>query len=133
MKNFKINSIWNVLIFLLGIGLVILGIISKNELALSFGALMSFIILIKMIRRILIFSNKEKREKYLVEANDERNKTITGKAGLVAYVVMEFSLFILYVYYIVTNNDAMLNPIAELMATGVLAYFISYLIFRKIN
>lgn len=131
MNKLKANILWNALLFLLPVGLIILGVVTNNEPVLGLGILMGAIMLIKLIRLILCWMKPKTREKYLNRVNDERVNYIAGKSAIVSYIFMEFSSLAILIYAIAMELSTLQTILSGIMCIGLIAYMITYFILSK--
>lgn len=131
MNKLKANILWNALLFLLPVGLIILGVVTNNEPVLGLGILMGAIMLIKLIRLILCWIKPKSREKYLNRVNDERVNHIAGKSAIVSYIFMEFSSLAILIYAIAMELSTLQTILSGIMCIGLFAYMITYFILSK--
>lgn len=131
MNKLKANILWNALLFLLPVGLIILGVVTNNEPVLGLGILMGAIMLIKLIRLILCWIKPKSREKYLNRVNDERVNYIAGKSAIVSYIFMEFSSLAILIYAIAMELSTLQTILSGIMCIGLIAYMITYFILSK--
>lgn len=131
MNKLKANILWNALLFLLPVGLIILGVVTNNEPVLGLGILMGAIMLIKLIRLILCWIKPKSREKYLNRVNDERVNYIAGKSAIVSYIFMEFSSLAILIYAIAMELSTLQTILSGIMCIGLFAYMITYFILSK--
>lgn len=131
MNKLKANILWNALLFLLPVGLIILGVVTNNEPVLGLGILMGAIMLIKLIRLILCYIKPKTREKYLNRVNDERVNYIAGKSAIVSYIFMEFSSLAILIYAIAMELSTLQTILSSIMCIGLIAYMITYFILSK--
>lgn len=131
MNKLKANILWNALLFLLPVGLIILGVVTNNEPVLGLGILMGAIMLIKLIRLILCWIKPKTREKYLNRVNDERVNYIAGKSAIVSYIFMEFSSLAILIYAIAMELSTLQTILSGIMCIGLIAYMITYFILSK--
>lgn len=130
MKKTTINILWNILVLVLAASLIVLGIISANDMCTSLGVVMALVIVFKLIRLYFRMRTPEARKKYEEQINDERTNFIAGKAAIASYIALELTLLAILLYCVIMKIEVLLSPLSLVMFIGIFAYLIVYYVLQ---
>ena len=128
----KIRAAAALLWILLGIAMMVINWVYKNDNSFGFGFCFLVVGLLKAVKYISLFKNNSEMLKREISENDERNIMLVEKARSLAYTIIIFCTGIAVVVFSLLENLAVVQILTMVICLMLIIDFICYYILRKI-
>ena len=130
MKAIKNKIIYLIVVGIIGISLFITGIVRDGNTIVGFGAALTAVSILKVIKYAIILSNPEKRKKLEINQNEERYVMIAHKSGYLTLMLTLIAEAAAAITLMIIGNS-LYEFVCTIMAAQSIIYLITYYILSR--